>query len=456
MANKDFKVKNGIDVQTPIPVSMGGTGQTSTTNTLNSLLPAQGGNANKILSTDGTNTTWVTKPTEYTVGNTAARPGSPTNGVIHSNTELGYPEFFNGTTWIPIGAVPTAPSGVTATNQGSGRAFNNGQASVAFTPGTVPGSTYTVTSSPGGYTNTGSSSPITITGLQSNTAYTYTVISSSVYGTSAASAASAAVTATTVPQAPTIGTATAGDAQASVTFTAGATGGSTITSYTVTSSPGNITASGASSPITVTGLTNGTAYTFTVTATNANGTSTASAASSSVTPSIVSSYESIATITVGAGGTANIDFTNIPQTYSHLQIRGFYKTNRDGDSAMYTRLNNDTTNNYSYHSTYGDGGSTGSFGGGILNTGSWGNVGPAAANVFATMIMDILDYSSSAKNTTVRVLHGQDNNGSGGVVHISSFNWRISDPVTTIRIFGANGAIQQQYSHFALYGIKVA
>jgi len=41
MANKDFKVKNGIDIQSPLPVSMGGTGQTSTTNTLNSLLPAQ-------------------------------------------------------------------------------------------------------------------------------------------------------------------------------------------------------------------------------------------------------------------------------------------------------------------------------------------------------------------------------------------------------------------------------
>lgn len=60
MANKDFKVKNGLDIQAPLPVSMGGTGQTSTTNTLNALLPAQAGNENKFLSTDGTNTTWGT------------------------------------------------------------------------------------------------------------------------------------------------------------------------------------------------------------------------------------------------------------------------------------------------------------------------------------------------------------------------------------------------------------
>lgn len=90
----------------------------------------------------------------------------------------------------------------------------------------------------------------------------------------------------TTPGAPTSVSASAGNAQATVTFTAPVdTGGTSITSYTVTSSPGSITATGSSSPITVTGLTNGTAYTFTVTATNAQGTGPASSASGSVTPS---------------------------------------------------------------------------------------------------------------------------------------------------------------------------
>lgn len=87
------------------------------------------------------------------------------------------------------------------------------------------------------------------------------------------------------PGAPIIGTATAGDTQATVSFTPPAnSGGAPISNYTVTSSPGGLTKTGANSPLTVTGLTNGTAYTFTVTANNGTATGNASAASNSVTP----------------------------------------------------------------------------------------------------------------------------------------------------------------------------
>lgn len=89
----------------------------------------------------------------------------------------------------------------------------------------------------------------------------------------------------TVPGAPTGVTATAGNASASVAFTAPSDGGSAITGYTVTSSPGSFTGTGSAPPISVNGLTNGTAYTFTVTATNAIGTGSASSPSSAVTPS---------------------------------------------------------------------------------------------------------------------------------------------------------------------------
>ena len=90
----------------------------------------------------------------------------------------------------------------------------------------------------------------------------------------------------TVPGAPTGVSATAGDSQATVTWSPPASnGGSPITSYTVTSSGGQVvTVSGLTTSATVGGLRDGTAYMFTVAATNAVGTGPPSARSGAVTP----------------------------------------------------------------------------------------------------------------------------------------------------------------------------
>jgi hypothetical protein len=203
--------------------------------------------------------------------------------------------------------VPDAPTIGAATNVGTSRAYNDGSATVAFTAPTTGGTptTYTATSTPGSLTGTAASSPVTVTGLQSATSYTFAVKGTNVNAAASPdSAASSSITATTVPQAPTIGTATLSTTTASVPFTTGATGGSTIIGYTATSSPGSLTGTSASSPISVTGLSYSTAYTFTVTATNANGTSAASSASNSVTP-----IEPKSGYALGGGGTNGVIYT---------------------------------------------------------------------------------------------------------------------------------------------------
>ena len=96
------------------------------------------------------------------------------------------------------------------------------------------------------------------------------------------------------PNSPTGVTATTGNAQAIINWTAPTNnGGSAITSYTVTSSPGGLTATTANGLITtatVTGLTNDTTYTFTVVATNIAGSSIASLASNSVISIIMHNF----------------------------------------------------------------------------------------------------------------------------------------------------------------------
>jgi hypothetical protein len=350
--------------------------------------------------------------------------------------------------------VPSAPTIGTATNVGSGRAYNNGRADVTFTAPTYTGGSpitgYTVTSSPGGFTGTGAASPISVTGLQSGVGYTFTVTATNAQGTGPASAASNSITATTVPQAPTIGTATDGGTgtTVSVAFTAGATGGSAITGFTATSSPSSITGTGGSSPITVSGLTAGTAYTFTVTATNANGTSAASAASNSVTPAVPASFESITSTT--ATGSTSITISGIPSTYRHLVLRGTLRATSDGNNIT-MRFNGDTGTNYSYWEVTGDT---------VVALQSTGNVGQSSMLVITnnnsqltSFELWIMNYADTGKLTSVLgKLSYLNTAGTFGIVGSRNGQWNTTTVVNSITLI--SGAAFASPNEIALYGIK--
>jgi hypothetical protein len=470
MANKDFKVKNGLDIQTPLPVSMGGTGQTSNTNTLNSLLPSQAGNNNKVLSTDGTNPTWVAQATAYQRGGTASRPQAPTAGDLYYNTDTNIFEQYTSLGWFPIAVAPGAPTGVTTTNQGTGRAYNNGQMSVAFTPNTSAGapSSFVVTPSPttSPSTFTGYSSPVTVTGLASSTQYTYTVTASSAYGTSAASSASAGVTATTVPQAPSL-SASPLSGSAEITITPGATGGSTITQYTITSNPVTTTQTTSNTTYTFTGLTDGTAYTFTATATNENGISASSSASNSVTPSS-GSLELIQTIPLSG---TSVSFTSIPNTYKHLQVWGSVADGRTGAPYSSTNItfNNDTSTSYwsGYIQTdvrsaapFAGSWGTNTFGsafyaqspGASTSQGGW----VSNSNIVGTLFLDIMDYSDTSKRTTFSSRSGfTDNSGGHSIRSINTLDigfWNNTAAVNTITFQAGTGSWRS--GSISLYGVK--
>ncbi|MDA9290018.1 fibronectin type III domain-containing protein [Polaribacter sp.] len=243
--------------------------------------------------------------------------------------------FYDGTEWGTLSFTEKRPDAPTIGTAVAGDA----QATVSFTaPSSDGGSaitSYTATSNPGNITatvNQSGSGDITVTGLTNATAYTFTVTASNAIGTSLASGASNSVTTPNVPDAPIIGTAVAGNAQATVPFTAPSSdGGSAITSYTATSNPGNITATvnqSGSGDITVTGLTNGTAYTFTVTASNAIGTSLASGASNSVTTPNVPDAPIIGTAVAG-NAQATVPFT-APSSDGGSAITSYTATSSPG------------------------------------------------------------------------------------------------------------------------------
>ena len=179
---------------------------------------------------------------------------------------------------------PSAPTSLSAT-------AGDGQATISFTPGSDGGSSITNYEFSTDGTNYSalvpddSSSPVTISGLTNGTSYNIYLKAVNAVGVSAASS-SVTVTPSTTPSAPTSLSATAGDGQATISFTPGSDGGSSITNYEFSTDGTNYSAlvpDDSSSPVTISGLTNGTSYTIYLKAVNAVGVSAASS-SVSVTP----------------------------------------------------------------------------------------------------------------------------------------------------------------------------
>jgi hypothetical protein len=162
-------------------------------------------------------------------------------------------------------------------------------------------------------------------------------------------------------------------------------------------------------------------------------------------------FESIATVTVGAGGTSTITFASIAGTYQHLQVRYIARCTT-GTAYIKMNFNNDTGSNYSWHELYGAGAVASAAAGASQTFGIGGDAIYDTANGFNGGVIDILDYANTNKHKTTRSLCGQDNNGSGTVYLISS-RWGSGNAINEIDFTLSTGNFAQ-YSHFALYGIK--
>jgi hypothetical protein len=384
-------------------------------------------------------------------GVTANRPAFPVVGEFYYNTDKQAFEQYTSAGWFNIAQAPSAPTSVVATDQGSGRSYNDGQASVAFTPNSSGGapSSFIVTPSPATSpaTFTTTSSPVTITGLSSSTQYTYTVSATGTYGTSAASAASAGVTATTVPQPPTLVASPNTDTTASIAITAGQTGGSAITEYQIISNPNTTIQTTSSSPYIFTGLTTGTAYTFTATAINLNGSSSTSSASNSITPLVPGSFESIASYFLSSNGT--VTFSSIPQDYKILQVR-FHGAAQDHYIHMKTNLGNGTW-------SMGPRNLTSSLGinisAGYSDGGFYLNNGGVSVTYRGSMITEFIDYANPSKAKTAVNWYGSQA-GSSNQNNMLAMLWDSTAAINSITISSDSGYVLNGGTVVGLYGIR--
>jgi hypothetical protein len=234
-------------------------------------------------------------------------PASPTIGQTYSANDRTW--SWTGFAWELVASagapdarwdlfLPAAPTGLTAT-------VGNAQVALSWTAPTgviaqAPVNDYREQySTDGGTTWTtftaaaSTATSATVTGLTNGTAYVFRVAAINGIGTGPYTAESSSVTpiAGTPPNAPTSLTATAGNAQLALSWTApSAPGTSAISGYTVEYTPSGgsaqtVSTGSTGTSYTLTGLTNGTAYTVRVAAVSAAGAGSYTAASSSVTPS---------------------------------------------------------------------------------------------------------------------------------------------------------------------------
>ena len=164
----------------------------------------------------------------------------------------------------------------------------------------------------------------------------------------------------------------------------------------------------------------------------------------------------------------SVVFNNIPQTYTHLQLRCYVQSSRTSgyDSQYYAQFGNsgviDVASNYSDHTIFGQSKTSSGVYGASGNGGGTSIMPVNCAGVqvvgnFGVAIWDILNYTNTNMYKTVKVLYGEDpgglSGGYGGTVGLHSGNWRSTSAIDTISLtmstynFNPNSTI-------ALYGIK--
>ena len=164
-------------------------------------------------------------------------------------------------------------------------------------------------------------------------------------------------------------------------------------------------------------------------------------------------FESIASAS-GTGSSAVITFSSLGSGYKDLQLRGLFLASSAGGSVELT-FNGTTGTSYARHYIRGDGASVSAAG--VASTNIAANMFPNGmynTSVPCVAIIDILDAFSTTKNKIVRILEGQDNNGSGMMV-IESGLFMSTSALSSITLTSSLGNFTTS-TQVALYGIKGA
>ena len=169
-------------------------------------------------------------------------------------------------------------------------------------------------------------------------------------------------------------------------------------------------------------------------------------------------YELIETVTLANNTTPTVTFSSIPADYKHLQIRASVQStnSNSADDVMTLTMNGNTSAVYTWHWLQGNGSSVSSAGYTSRNYIRLDTIDTTrfSSVSFTPVVMDILDYANTSKNTTVRYLHG--NKGANTqIVKLASGLYQATNAVASMTFTGSLAGYNfTAGSRLSLYGVR--
>jgi hypothetical protein len=164
---------------------------------------------------------------------------------------------------------------------------------------------------------------------------------------------------------------------------------------------------------------------------------------------MTATYDCIATTTVTGSATSSITFSNISGNYTDLVL--VLNGGASGIANVHLRFNGDTGNNY-ITTSFGGGGSLSSPRSAAGSSAIANDYGYGENDMNFNVIIDIMNYSSSATRKTFISRSNHADNG----VSVTSGMWRSTSAITSIEIqsiFSGSPTFSIGTT-FSLYGIK--
>jgi hypothetical protein len=161
----------------------------------------------------------------------------------------------------------------------------------------------------------------------------------------------------------------------------------------------------------------------------------------------------ISSVTVGGGGAASIEFTNIPATYTDLIIKASLRDTRNGPANDLGLEINGSAANRRYRAVNGNGSSTVSTFGGTATTIGVQNGDTSAASVFGNFELYIPNYANGS-NKSMFADSIQETTSTTAEQWFLGSLWSQTNAITSLKLIPGSGYSYMQYSTAILYGIN--